>query len=122
VLVCVAAEASAVVELMVEKNPWWKNVQGPFPKWEGPIGCKEDGGGSHRGRGTVGKMLVHRAVNNHDKEGTPLACAFLSRPHWADKNVASQLQFHRMLLPSGTSEAAPSVMQASQGWWRRMRT
>lgn len=56
---------------MVEKNPWWKNVQGPFGKWEGPIGCKEDGGGSHRGRGTVGKMLIHRAVNNHDKEGPP---------------------------------------------------
>ena len=53
---------------MVEKNPWWRNVSGPFPKWEGPIGCKEDGGGSHRGRGTVGKMLVHRAVNNQDKE------------------------------------------------------
>ena len=52
---------------MVERNPWWKNVSGPFPKWEGPIGCKEDGGGSHRGRGTVGKMLIHRATNNHDK-------------------------------------------------------
>ena len=66
---------------MVEKNPWWKNVQGPFPKWEGPIGCKEDGGGSHRGRGTVGKMLIHRAVNNHDKEGTgsPRQCSCLYR-------------------------------------------
>lgn len=58
---------------MVEKNPWWRNVSGPFPKWEGPIGCKEDGGGSHRGRGTVGKMLIHRAVNNHDRE-SELGC------------------------------------------------
>ena len=54
---------------MVERNPWWRNVAGPFPKWDGPIGCKEDGGGSHKGRGTVGKMLIHRAANNHDKEG-----------------------------------------------------
>lgn len=54
---------------MVEKNPWWKNVSGPFPSWEGPIGCKEDGGGSHRGQGLVGKMNVHRAVNNQDKAG-----------------------------------------------------
>ena len=54
---------------MVEKNPWWKNVSGPFPKWEGPTGCKEDGGGCHRGQGLVGTMAVHRAVNNHDKQG-----------------------------------------------------
>jgi hypothetical protein len=55
---------------MVEKNPWWKNVSGPFPKWEGPVGCKEDGGGCHYGRGLVGKMIIHRAVHNKDKEGT----------------------------------------------------
>ncbi len=90
---------------MVEKNPWWKNVQGPFPKWEGPIGCKEDGGGSHRGRGTVGKMLVHRAVNNHDKEGTLLSWASWSRPHWAGKHVALQAHSHRMQLLTSSSEA-----------------
>lgn len=54
---------------MVEKNPWWKNVSGPFPKWEGPVGCKDDGGGCHYGRGKVGKMIIHRAVNNRNKEG-----------------------------------------------------
>jgi hypothetical protein len=58
---------------MVERNPWWKNVSGPFPKWEGPLGCKADGGGCHYGRGTVGKMTIHRAVCNHDKEGEDLA-------------------------------------------------
>ena len=56
---------------MVEKNPWWKNVNGPFPTWEGPIGVKEDGGGCHRATGWVGKMQLHRAVNNRDKEGWP---------------------------------------------------
>ncbi|EIE20067.1 ankyrin [Coccomyxa subellipsoidea C-169] len=53
---------------MVEKNPWWKNVSGPFPKWEGPVGCKDDGGGCHYGRGKVGKMIIHRAVHNKDKQ------------------------------------------------------
>lgn len=55
---------------MVEKNPWWRNVSGPFPKWEGPIGCKSDGGGCHYARGKVGKMLVHTATHNRDVEGT----------------------------------------------------
>lgn len=55
--------------VMVEKNPWWRNCPGPYPKWDGPIGCKEDGGGCHRGQGLVGKMLIHRAVNNHDADG-----------------------------------------------------
>lgn len=54
---------------MVEKNPWWNNVQGPFPTWQGPLGCKEDGGGCHRAQGKVGKMLVHQAVSNHDQDG-----------------------------------------------------
>jgi hypothetical protein len=77
---------------MVEKNPWWKNVQGPFPKWEGPVGCKEDGGGSHRGRGTVGKMLIHRAVNNHDKDRATArtACSKQRTNQWP----TSALQIH----------------------------
>jgi len=53
---------------MVEKNPWWKNVSGPFPETYGSIGVKADGGGSMRGRGTVGSMRIHRAVNNRDTE------------------------------------------------------
>lgn len=61
-------DARALI-IMVEKNPWWKNVSGPFPDWKGPLGCKEDGGGCHRGQGLVGTMTMHRAVNNHDKEG-----------------------------------------------------
>lgn len=59
---------------MVEKNPWWKNVSGPFPTWEGPLGCKEDGGGCHYGRGKIGTMIVHRAVHNKDKEGKHPKC------------------------------------------------
>ncbi len=56
----------------MEKNPWWKNVSGPFPTWDGPIGCKVDGGGSHYARGKVGKMVVHRAVHNKDVAGAVL--------------------------------------------------
>eukprot|EP00877_Chromochloris_zofingiensis_P009397 jgi/Chrzof1/4710/Cz14g23200.t1 len=52
----------------MEKNPWWQNVQGPFPRWTGPVGIKADGGGSIRGCGRVGKMLVHRAVCNRNKD------------------------------------------------------
>ena len=54
---------------MVEKNPWYSRVDGPFPSWQGPVGVKEDGGGCTRGRGRVSDMRVHRAVNNRDKDG-----------------------------------------------------
>ena len=47
----------------------YKNVDGPFPEWEGPKGVKADGGGCTRGRGKVGGMVLHRAVNNKDVEG-----------------------------------------------------
>jgi hypothetical protein len=53
----------------MEKNPWYKNVQGPFLQWQGPVGVKEDGGGCTRGQGRVGNMVVHRAACNRDKEG-----------------------------------------------------
>mmetsp|Transcript_11631 Transcript_11631/g.15819 ORF Transcript_11631/g.15819 Transcript_11631/m.15819 type:complete len:184 (-) Transcript_11631:166-717(-) len=52
---------------MVEKNPWWKNVSGPFPERYTCVGVKTDGGGSMRGRGLVGQMRIHQAVNNRDK-------------------------------------------------------
>ncbi|KAL4450555.1 hypothetical protein ABPG77_000911 [Micractinium sp. CCAP 211/92] len=52
----------------MEKNPWWKNVQGPFLQWRGPTGIKEDGGGCTRGRGRVGPMVIHRAAASRDKE------------------------------------------------------
>ncbi len=54
---------------MVEKNPWWHNVSGPFLVWQGPVGVKEDGGGCTRGHGRVGNMVIHRAVCNKDLEG-----------------------------------------------------
>lgn len=53
----------------MEKNPWYKNVEGPFLQWKGPIGVKEDGGGCTRGQGRVGNMVIHRAAFNKNKEG-----------------------------------------------------
>jgi hypothetical protein len=53
----------------MEKNPWWKNVQGPFLQWNGPVGVKEDGGGCTRARGKVGPMVIHRAAASRDREG-----------------------------------------------------
>ena len=53
---------------MVEKNPWWHNVNGPFLDWHGPVGIKQDGGGCTRGHGRVGNMVIHRAVCNKDRE------------------------------------------------------
>ncbi|PRW20613.1 mitochondrial import receptor subunit TOM9-2-like [Chlorella sorokiniana] len=52
----------------MEKNPWYKNVEGPFLQWKGPVGIKEDGGGCTRGRGRVGPMAIHRAANNRDAQ------------------------------------------------------
>ena len=48
---------------MVEKNPWCKNVSGPFPETYGPVGVKADGGGCMAGRGLVGPMRLHRAAH-----------------------------------------------------------
>ena len=48
----------------MEKNPWYKNVEGPFLQWKGPVGIKEDGGGCTRAQGRVGNMVVHRAAFN----------------------------------------------------------
>jgi hypothetical protein len=53
----------------MEKNPWYKNVEGPFLQWQGPVGVKADGGGCTRGRGRVGGMVVHRAACNRDLAG-----------------------------------------------------
>lgn len=59
----------------MEKNPWWTRIEGPFVAWQGPVGVKEDGGGCIRGRGRVGRMIIHRAVCNHDVEGITAAVA-----------------------------------------------
>ncbi|CEG00515.1 Ankyrin repeat [Ostreococcus tauri] len=50
-----------------EIEPWYKRVKGPFPETYGCVGVKADGGGSMRGRGTVGTMRVHRATFNRDE-------------------------------------------------------
>ena len=53
---------------MVERNPWYTRVEGPFPERYGCVGVKPDGGGSMRGRGLVGPMKLHHAVMNRDME------------------------------------------------------
>lgn len=53
----------------MQKDPWYKNVSGPFLQWQGPVGIKADGGGCTRGQGRVGGMAVHRAAFNRDKDG-----------------------------------------------------
>ncbi|GBF91700.1 hypothetical protein Rsub_04004 [Raphidocelis subcapitata] len=52
----------------MERNPWWQALSGPFPVWKGPKGVKPDGGGNVRGQGRVGRMLLHRAVFNRDRD------------------------------------------------------
>ena len=53
---------------MVEQNPWYERVKGPFPLKYGYEGVKEDVGGSMRGRGTVGRIKIHRAVFGRDEK------------------------------------------------------
>ena len=51
---------------MVEANPWWKNVptdRGELPDSYGCVGVNPHGGGSMAGKGVVGTMRLHRAVN-----------------------------------------------------------
>merc|ERR1711977_679853 len=57
----------------MEKEPWYTRVEGPFPEWQGPVGVKEDGGGSTYAQGKVGGMVIHRAVNNEDAKATKKA-------------------------------------------------
>ena len=75
----------------MEKNPWWKNVSGPFPKWEGPVGCKADGGGCHRARGKVGEMRIHRAVHNKDIAGAPHSFGITYRSEWLTRIIGARL-------------------------------
>ena len=118
----------------MERNPWWKNVQGPFPDWEGPVGVKEDGGaqldgrqaacgrgaltatagahpaaarpagGSIRGQGRVGKMLLHRAVCNRDTEGEALPAA--GRTHAPAPGACSPY----LLLPAARPPELPPAL------------
>lgn len=111
---------------MVEKNPWWRNVSGPLPQWNGPIGCKEDGGGSHRGRGTVGNMLIHRAVNNHDKnsESTASAVFKLGVQKFSALSLHSRSCMFRhygyiTYVRSVLNQFIGPTQQRSWRWWRR---
>ena len=85
----------------MEKSPWYKNVDGPFPEWEGATGVKADGGGCTRGQGKVGGMDVHRAVFNQDAEGAgPKGCPCSPPPHT-----------HTLLPPSLTFRRAPGALR-----------
>jgi hypothetical protein len=53
----------------MEKSPWWQNVAGPFPSWQGPQGVNAQGGGNVRGQGRIGRMLIHQAVCNRSQDG-----------------------------------------------------
>lgn len=79
----------------MEKNPWWQNVQGPFPVWEGPKGVKPDGGGNIRGQGRVGDMKLHRAAHNRRKDGRQgwhgSAVGMLLGPGWWEHVPTSAL-------------------------------
>lgn len=51
----------------MERNPWWQQIQGPFPTWDGkPVGIKADGGGSIRGHGRIGNMRIWQAAHARD--------------------------------------------------------
>ncbi|KXZ46509.1 hypothetical protein GPECTOR_43g946 [Gonium pectorale] len=46
---------------------WWSSINSAtLPAWRGPVGVKDDGGGSIRGCGRVGDMRLHRAVCNRN--------------------------------------------------------
>lgn len=48
---------------------WWSSISDVgLPSWEGPLGVKDDGGGSVRGCGRIGSMRLHTAVCNRNAE------------------------------------------------------
>ena len=69
------SDASDMSGNETELEPWYKRVKGPFPERYGCVGVKEDGGGSMRGRGTVGAMRVHRATFNRNAALVRELCA-----------------------------------------------
>ena len=81
----------------MEKEPWYTRVEGPFPEWQGPVGVKEDGGGSTYAQGKVGDMVIHRAVNNKNAEG-----------EWTEIAGGSQ---GTSLTPTGKTDSRSSPLQ-----------
>ena len=65
----------------MEKNPWWTQLPvanaAALPTYAGPVGVNPAGGGSVRGCGRVGPMLLHRAVHNRDKSGARACFIYL---------------------------------------------
>lgn len=96
----------------MEKNPWYKNVEGPFLQWKGPIGVKEDGGGCTRGQGRVGNMIIHRAAFNKNTEGTDIV-----EPKIRDRNSwYSWTILVNVVVDYWFSFACCSNSKGSRGW------
>lgn len=90
----------------MERDPWWKRVTGPFPSWEGPAGCKPDGGGCHVARGRVGPMTLHRAAHNQDAKGWWVGCGGWGRREREREGACPLAQanqnHHHPFLPTPT--------------------
>lgn len=101
----------------MEKNPWYKNVEGPFLQWQGPVGIKADGGGCTRGRGLVGSMVLHRAAHSRDKEGTcRLApCRGATGGAWSDLNVGDGVGGNRSEIHYARDRPLAAIVAAVDG-------
>ena len=134
---------------MVERNPWYSRVKGPFPEKYGCVGVKEDGGGSMRGRGLVGKMRIHRAVFNRDADliakliaegddvneveaagNTPLHNAAydgwcegieLLCEHGAKLNASNNVRMRRVTLPARARHHPPPLSSIIRNTNTRMK-
>jgi hypothetical protein len=71
----------------MEKSPWFKNVDGPFPTWEGPLGVKADGGEAASGWASCGRPSTQETepmALTGGRCGRPLqAAASGGRAGWA---------------------------------------
>lgn len=101
----------------MEKNPWYKNVEGPFLQWQGPVGIKADGGGCTRGRGLVGSMVLHRAAHSRDKEGTcRLApCRGATGGAWSDLNRGHRVGGNRSEIHYARDHPLSAIVAAVDG-------
>jgi hypothetical protein len=88
----------------MERDPWWGRLPGDAPllRWQGPAGVKPDGGGSVRGQGRVGRMLLHRAAHNRDAEGEQM------KRRTGEKNGAAREKHEAalgFLLPAAAADS-----------------
>ena len=99
-----------------ELEPWYKRVKGPFPERYGCVGVKEDGGGSMRGRGTVGKMRVHRATFNRNAALVRELCANGEDVNEVDENGDPLLDADgNQIVTPGLKSQYIAATKATQG-------